>query len=40
MKAMRLTIELLELTAIYLSVFAVIIGFPLGLAWLIKWGLS
>ena len=37
---MRLTLELLELTAIYLATFTVIIGFPLGLAWLIKWGLS
>lgn len=37
---MRMMLELLELVAIYLSAFAVIIGFPLGIAWLVKWGLT
>jgi hypothetical protein len=37
---MRTAIELLELLAISAVAFVVIIGFPLGLAWLIKWSLS
>lgn len=37
---MRAALELLELAAIAAAAFAIIIGFPLGLAWLIKWGLS
>ena len=32
---MRLTLDLLELAALYLAVFAVVIGVPLGLAWLL-----
>lgn len=35
---MRLTLELLELTVLYLAVFAVVIGLPLGLAWLMGVG--
>lgn len=33
-KTMRIALELLELTALYLAVFAVVIGTPLVLAWL------
>ncbi len=32
---MKTILELLELVTLYLAVFAVVIGFPLGLAWLI-----
>lgn len=31
---MQMILEWLELTALYLAVFAVVIGLPLGLAWL------